>query len=178
MTQYDPRLPLSCVEELKILFEGGAVGHGDRWAGVLDKVEDGKLPEWGYNELQVVPDLYTQKVRMAVRSDGIHRQYLPLIAIGIAVGTIQAPLVILNFEDYYNNFVKWIGFGAGEGFISANAASASSVVSSLDDIFEAFSSYSYATRKRLDFSNMAPSCDQKYLGLQIPNDCASVESQD
>ncbi|GAW06196.1 lysine decarboxylase [Lentinula edodes] len=147
MTQYDPRLPLSCVEELKILFEG-----------------DGKLPEWGYNELQVVPDLYTQKVRMAVRSDGL--------------GIIQAPLVILNFEDYYTNFVKWIGFGAGEGFISANAASASSVVSSLDDIFEAFSSYSYATHKRLDFSNIAPYCDQKYLGLQIHNDCATFESQD
>ncbi|KAJ4482346.1 hypothetical protein J3R30DRAFT_3458606 [Lentinula aciculospora] len=138
------------------------------------KYSNGKLPEWGYNEL--VPDIHTQKARMAELSDGY--LFLPggfgtleefcAFRMWRKLGIIQAPLVLLNFENYYEDLVKWIGLGADEGFISANAAAAFSIAPSLDSVHETFSSCSYVTDERLDLSDMAPPCDKEYLGRQLP----------
>ncbi|KAJ3856466.1 hypothetical protein EV368DRAFT_78641 [Lentinula lateritia] len=138
------------------------------------KYSNGKLPEWGYNEL--VPDIHTQKARMAELSNGY--LFLPggfgtleefcAFRMWRKLGIIKAPLVILNFENYYEDLVKWIELGAGEGFISENAAAAFSVVQSLDKVSETFSTCSYATDEQLDLSDMAPPCKKEYLGLPLP----------
>ncbi|KAJ3839401.1 hypothetical protein EV361DRAFT_1030664 [Lentinula raphanica] len=138
------------------------------------KYSNGKLPEWGYNEL--VPDIHTQKARMAELSDGY--LFLPggfgtleefcAFRMWRKLGIIQAPLIIYNFENFYDDLLKWIGTGADEGFISANAAAAFSITSSLEGVNEAFASCSYATDEQLDLSDMAPPCDKKYLGLVLP----------
>ncbi|KAH7876213.1 uncharacterized protein C8R40DRAFT_1146057 [Lentinula edodes] len=138
------------------------------------KYSNGKLPEWGYNEL--VPDIHTQKARMAELSNGY--LFLPggfgtleefcAFRMWRKLGIIKAPLVILNFENYYEDLVKWIELGADEGFISENAAAAFSVVQSLDKVSETFSTSSYATDEQLDLSDMAPPCNKEYLGLPLP----------
>jgi hypothetical protein len=47
------------------------------------------------------------------------------------------PIVLLNFEGFFDNLLQWIHVAAHEGFISANGASIITVIDKLDQLNDA-----------------------------------------
>ncbi|KAK7473233.1 hypothetical protein VKT23_001331 [Stygiomarasmius scandens] len=123
---------------------------------------DGKLPEWGHNEL--VPDLHTQKIRMAQVSDAF--LFLPggfgtleefsAFRMWRKLGVHSSPVLFLNFDGYYDHLLKWFSIGKEEGFISTNAAAAYTVVNTLEELPDVIQSCTFQTDEKFNLSILAP----------------------
>jgi len=121
-----------------------------------------QVPDVGENE--IVADLHSQKVRMTQLSDaflflpggfgtfeelGTYRMWGKL-------GVHVSPIIVFNFEGYYDRLLEWFNVAIEEGFATPLNAGVFSVISRLEDLEEAFARYRFVPSVLHDFGDLAP----------------------
>lgn len=120
------------------------------------------VPDIGENE--IVADLHSQKARMAQISDAF--LFLPggfgtfeefaTYTMWAKLGTHSLPIVLYNFDGYYDYLVKWFDVVFKEGFASQEYAQTFSVINKLEDLEDSLAKYSYVPLVVHDISDIAP----------------------
>ncbi|MCJ1473929.1 hypothetical protein MMC13_002585 [Lambiella insularis] len=124
----------------RALHDAGGTVRGFKPRAFLQYEPDGVLPAWGHIEL--VEDIHTQKRRMAELSDafvifpgglGTLEEFVA-VQMWVKLGVCTHPVILFNFEGYYDSLLKWMGTAREEGFVAEDSLAVITVVDTLDQL--------------------------------------------
>ena len=71
-------------------------------------------------------------------------------------GVHLSPIVVFNFEGYYDHLLKWFNVVVDEGFATRSSAEVFSVICKLDDLEEALTGYKFRPSILHHIGDIAP----------------------